>query len=44
WRERPLMLGASELALDSATARVELAGALGLARDQRVQTVGLDPY
>src|SRR4051794_5090266 len=40
-RECPFVLEASELALDTGTASVELAPAGRLARDQRVQTVGL---
>src|SRR4051812_8292420 len=41
--ERPLILEATELALDCAARAVELRGALRLARDQRVQAVSLDP-
>ena len=37
------MLEPAELALDAATALVELRAALRVARDQRVQAVGLDP-
>src|SRR3954451_21863523 len=42
-QERPLVLEATKLALHGSTRAVELARALRLARDQRVQTVGLDP-
>jgi hypothetical protein len=42
-RERPLVLEASELPLDSATGSVEVARAGGLSRDQRVEAVGFDP-
>lgn len=42
-QQRPRMLQASELALDRSTALVQLAEARGLARNQRVQAVGLQP-
>jgi hypothetical protein len=41
--QRPLMLEAAELPLDRPTRTVELRGARRVARDQRVQPVGLDP-
>ncbi len=41
--QRPLVLEATELALDGSARAVELARAVRLARDQRVQAVGLDP-
>src|SRR4051812_1021893 len=44
WRERPLVLEASKLALNGRAATVELLEPLRLARDQRVQTAGLDPH
>lgn len=40
---RPFVLEPAELALDRATAPVELAAALGLPRDQRVQSRSLHP-
>lgn len=42
-RELVLVLQPAELALDSATASVEVAPPLRLTRDERVQPVGLDP-
>jgi hypothetical protein len=41
--KRPFVLEASELSLDGGAARVELAPAQRLSRDQRVQAVDLDP-
>src|SRR5690348_17073724 len=41
--ESPLMLEAAELTLDTAARGVQLLAALALARDERVQPVGLDP-
>src|SRR4051794_30458872 len=38
------MFEAAELTLDRRTAAVKLLVALGLARDERVQPVGLDPH
>src|SRR4051794_11450101 len=43
-REPVLVLQPPEVALDSATAPVEVAPPLRLARDQRVTPVGLKPY
>jgi hypothetical protein len=42
-RERPLVLETPELTLDASAATVERLEPLGLARDERVQTVCLDP-
>ena len=42
-QQRPLVLEPSELALHRTTAPVQLPAALGLAGDQRVQPVSLDP-
>ena len=42
-KQRPLMLEPPELPLDRAARAVKVARALGLARDERVQPVGLDP-
>jgi hypothetical protein len=43
-QHRPLVLDPAELAFDSSTAPVQLPAALGLARDEGVQAVGLDPH
>ena len=40
----PLMLEPAELALNRSMAPVELAAALGLARDERMQPIRLDPH
>ncbi len=42
-QQRPLVLEATELALDGAARTVEIRGAHRLAWDQGVQAVGLDP-
>ena len=42
-QQRPFVLQPSELALDGSTAAVERLGPLRVARDERVQPVGLDP-
>jgi hypothetical protein len=43
WAERPFVLQSSELTLDGAAPAVHRFPALRFVRDQRVETVGLDP-